>query len=49
MFKKNDIKSLEKRILDLQDLRKYFYAEYKRKKLDVKIRELQKELILIKR
>lgn len=47
--KNKTINSLIKRIAELQDLKDYIYSKHKQKVIDNKVKELQKELLLINR
>lgn len=47
MYKHNDIKNLKNKINNLKDLRLYIYSKYRKKIIENKIRDLQKELKLI--
>lgn len=49
MYKHNDIKNLKTRIDNLKDLRLYITSKYRKKVIENKIRDLQKELKLIYR
>lgn len=49
MFKKNDIKSLRKRINDLNFLKIQLYKERRYKHVNKKIRDLEKQLRMLKR
>lgn len=45
----NDVKKIQKRIIELQDLKMYFYSKNKKQNVNKKIIELKKEVTKLER